>query len=151
MSIRALHPGGSITLPSPKPVPAELGAQHHRGLTVTHADTEAICSGAQQVIAHGSGKNGGWRTATASVNRRRVRQLDGANLLHGGSRNLPFGEICRNTRVASPSINSGGRSCQHRSQNAVTLAFVGATAVVANRNSCTPPARHRRHLQPSLV
>jgi hypothetical protein len=138
MSIRALRPGGAVTLPSPKPVSVELGAQHHRGLTIRHADTEAIRSGAQQVITHGSRKHVGGRTTTASVDRRGVRKYRwpnrafrhlrrrrrrcehaGAVSGHGGSRNLPPGASCLSKRVLAASIAFKGNvswiACRKRS------------------------------------
>jgi hypothetical protein len=43
--------------------------------------------------------------------------------------------------------HSGGRSCQHWSQNAETLADVGATAGVANKNApgCASSAKQALH------
>ena len=75
------------------------------------------------------------RQATARPAQRcchHARLRDRARADHG-SKNRPAGSTCLNTRAASRSMSAGGR-CQHSSQNAVTLAFVGATAVVANKN-----------------
>ena len=74
MSIRALHLD-TITLPCTFAVSDKLGAQYRRRRTVFHPGAEPFRSGAQQVIADGSGKHIGRRTATATIRQQRSQCL----------------------------------------------------------------------------
>ena len=87
----------------------------------------------------------GRRAATASVDRHHRMPIR----LHGGSsgsKRPPGNNFCK-TRSADRSIRSSGKSRQHRLQNTVTAALVGATAIVANRYApgCAPSAKLALH------
>ena len=75
MPIRTPHLD-AITPPCTFAVSDQLAAQRRRRWTVLHPRAEPMRNGAQQMIADGSGKHIGGRTATASV------KLVGAILLH---------------------------------------------------------------------
>jgi hypothetical protein len=100
----------------------------------------ALGSEAQQVIADGSAKNVGRRASASPIDRPGVRQVAGAQRLHGS--NAAPGNTRRATFNAAALTASSERLSQQSPQSADTLADVGAAdgTVITNAPACAPSA-----------
>jgi hypothetical protein len=135
---------GGFASPSTRAVSDQLGAQHRRCWTVLHPGAKPFRSHAQQVIADGSGKHIGWRTATASVRSHHRMSIRLHRLASIGSKRPPGTAVC-NATVAARSSAESGRS-PHSQQTPHTDAAGGfATAGTLNSNQ---PTRRFSHIKP---